>query len=111
MAAGAGFDAGRAEFIELSLRRSPGCCQSFVGEFPAKEETATPLFGIVAEAKKEKERKKEDRQECLSYKLIRADCFLDLRLINIEIRIDVLHVVVFFQGFNQTDHLIGLRAG
>ena len=65
--------------------------------FLRKRETATLMFGVVMEQREEKEK---DRQECLPYKLVRADCSLDLGLVNVEVRIDVLHVVVLFQGFD-----------
>src|SRR6267154_3041592 len=36
---------------------------------------------------------------------------LNLRLINVEIGVDVLHVVVLFKGFDQPNHLRSLRTG
>jgi hypothetical protein len=65
--------------------------------FLRKRETATLMFGVAME---QTEGKEKDRQECLSYKLVRADRGLDLGLVNVEVRIDVLHVVVLFQGFD-----------
>jgi hypothetical protein len=40
-----------------------------------------------------------------------ADCCLNLRLVNIKVCVNVLHVVVLFQRFDQPHHLCGLRAG
>src|ERR1700689_5192959 len=91
-----------AAFIDISLRRSPCPCQSFVCEFLGKRKTAIQMFGM---AMKEKNGKEKHRQKCLSYKLARADSCLNLRLIDVEVRVNVLHVVVFFQRFNQTHHL------
>ena len=40
-----------------------------------------------------------------------ADCCLNLRLVNIKVCVNVLHVVVLFQRFDQPHHLCGLCAG
>src|SRR5271167_230719 len=52
------FEAGLAAFIELSLRRSPTPCQSFVGEFLGKRKTANPIRGMAVT--------KRDRHSCPS---------------------------------------------
>ena len=40
-----------------------------------------------------------------------ADSGLNFTLVDIEVRVDVLHVIVFFQRFHQPEHLLGLFAG
>ena len=39
-----------------------------------------------------------------------AGDFLQLLLIDVEVRIDVLYVVLVFNGFQKADHLAGSRA-
>ena len=43
--------------------------------------------------------------------LVCADGGLNLRLINIKVGVHVLHVIVLFEGLDQTHHLRGLRTG
>ena len=42
---------------------------------------------------------------------IGADGGLNFGLVDVEVRVDVLYVVVLFEGFDQAHHLRGLRAG
>src|SRR6267142_386538 len=46
----------------------------------------------------------------LQSELVRADSGLDFRFVDIEVRVNMLHVVVFFERFHQANHLRGLRA-
>src|SRR6202021_3684521 len=68
-----------AAFIDISLRRSPCPCQSFVCEFLGKRKTAIQMFGM---AMKEKNGKEKDRQKCLPSKLARANSCLNPRLLD-----------------------------
>src|ERR1700739_4961355 len=43
--------------------------------------------------------------------LIRADGGLDFRFVDVEVGVNVLHIVMLFEGFHQAQHLRGLRAG
>ena len=93
-----------AAFIDLSLRRSRCRCQRFVLEYMMKGETAI-LPGMAV-------KKSRDIRTSVSckFRLVRSNCRLNFRLVDIEISVDVLHVVVFFQSFDEAHHLRGLRA-
>jgi len=54
-------------------------------------------------------RNEKTRRARLKWRSVGADSRLNLRLIDIEIGVDVLHVVVLFERFHQPDHLRGLR--
>src|SRR5215471_15182119 len=40
-----------------------------------------------------------------------AHCRLNLRFVNVEVGVNVLHVIVLFERLHQAQHLRGLRAG
>jgi hypothetical protein len=46
----------------------------------------------------------------LQFNLVRSHSRLNLRFVNVEVRVDMLHIIVFFESFYQPHHLGGLRA-
>src|SRR5882724_1232582 len=96
------FSCTRSPLIATSLRPSPRSSHFFTCKLACKsaEEQLTVVF-----------HSEWGLQNSSPAASVRADRRLNFRFVDIEVGVYVLHVIMFFECFDQSHHLHSLRAG